>query len=232
MQSMIDRLTAALPENALQLNSPVKAVVRQDRKWIVQLEDDRAVVADGVVLATAARITAKILESVDADLAADLSKIENASSVVVNLLFKRSDIASKLDGFGFVVPKTEAKNILACAYISVKFPKRCPDRFAMLRVFLGGERARSQDDFPAIALSELKSYLKINGSPIKTWVTRWPESMPQYTVGHKDLVASIQSRVSPLSGLVLAGNSYDGVGIPDCIRSGKAAAKKVVDSVR
>jgi oxygen-dependent protoporphyrinogen oxidase len=101
-----------------------------------------------------------------------------------------------------------------------------------VRVFIGGacqaELAELPDDeLLAIAVDELRSLIGAQGSPIFSDISRWPHSMPQYHLGHCELVARIEQAAANWPNFALAGNAYHGVGIPNCIRSGELAAKRV-----
>jgi oxygen-dependent protoporphyrinogen oxidase len=136
--------------------------------------------------------------------------------------------------FDFVivaVPSPAAGKVHA----SEKFPGRAPSDAAIIRVFLGGTANRElvelpSDDLSKLAHRELSSLLEIIGQPLWCDVGRWPQSMPQYHIGHLALVARIEARVERWPGLELAGNAYHGVGIPQCVRSGEAAAERVAAS--
>jgi oxygen-dependent protoporphyrinogen oxidase len=192
---------------------------------------------DGLILATPAHAAAKLLEGVDAPLAADLRGIPYAGCAIVLIGYWREQIAHALDGFGFVVPQIENRRILAASISSNKFPGRAPERCVLLRVFVGGARhpelvEHSEEQLRTIVLDELRAILSTQGEPLLFRVIRWRNAMPQYHVGHTELVKRIEARAAALSGLALAGNAYHGVGIPDCIHSGELAAEALCRSKR
>jgi oxygen-dependent protoporphyrinogen oxidase len=172
------------------------------------------------------------LSSVDAQLATELDGISYASSATINLAYKREDIRHPLDGFGFVVPFIEGRSLIACTFSSVKFPGRAPQGHALLRAFIGGALQPemfdlSLDELISRACADLRDLLGIEQAPLFAEVSKWERSMPQYHVGHLERVKRIRERLASLPGLALAGNAYSGLGIPDCIRSGEAAADLV-----
>jgi len=192
--------------------------------------------ADGVVLATEAHQSARIVRDLAPDLARLLGEIPYASSATVSLGYRREAIPQALDGFGFVVPRSERRPILACTFSSVKYPGRAPDGHALLRVFLGGaldEGLLKEDDeaLVAIARGQLAELLGVTGPPLITRIHRHPAAMPQYRVGHLELVAHIEKGVAAIPGLALAGAAYRGVGIADCIHSGESAAERVFEGL-
>ncbi len=154
----------------------------------------------------------------------------------MSLAYRREEIPHPLDGFGFVVPRSESRPILACTFSSVKYRGRAPAGFVLLRLFLGGalnEGILQEDDERLLALSrfQLAELLGVTAPPCLSRVYRFPASMPQYHLGHLDRMAAIERRVSGHTGLVLAGSAYRGVGIADCIRSGEEAASRVLNSL-
>jgi oxygen-dependent protoporphyrinogen oxidase len=151
------------------------------------------------------------------------------------------DALGKLpEGFGFLVPTSERRSLLACTFSHRKFlGKTAPGR-AVLRAFLGGARneallTESDAGLVAIVRHELIDVLgdRVRGiglDPLYTQVTRWRRAMAQYAVGHQDRIQRINDRVSGLPGLRLAGNAYDGIGVPDCIRLGRKGAAELIQA--
>lgn len=165
----------------------------------------------------------------DLNLSEELKSISYASTATVNLAYHRGDVPHSLDGFGFVVPFIEKRSLFACTFSSVKFPGRAPNGFVLLRAFVGGTLqpnmfALDEGQLLQRVQVDLRKLLGIEKAPLFSQVTRWPRSMPQYEIGHLDRVQRIDSHLTQLPTLKLAGNGYRGAGIPDCIRSGEAAA--------
>jgi oxygen-dependent protoporphyrinogen oxidase len=237
MVELVHALSDRLPPGSVQLRSPVKTLRRADQRWRVITTDGSAFEADGVVLATEAHQTARIVAECDSALAALLKGIPYASSATVSLGYRREDVRHPLDGFGFVVPRIEARPILACTFSSVKYPHRAPAGHVLLRLFFGGafqESILKRDDSEMIATgrAELESLLGIRAEPVIARVYRYPVSMPQYLLGHLDQIAAIEARLQHHGGLKVAGSAYRGVGIADCVRSGEDAADQVLQALR
>jgi oxygen-dependent protoporphyrinogen oxidase len=191
--------------------------------------------ADALVLAAPAFAVADLVADVDDDLAAAHGDIPYASSAIVTLAFRAEDVAHPLDGYGYVVPRSEGSDVLACTWTSQKWPERAPDGTVLMRVYagrFGGPEvtAYSDAELLALALSEV-GLLGIEAEPLLTRVHRWPRSMPQYVLGHTNLLERIDVALEPHPGLAVAGAAYRGVGIPDCIRSGEDAAQSVARAV-
>jgi oxygen-dependent protoporphyrinogen oxidase len=190
---------------------------------------------DAVILAVPSFIAANLLRENNATLSNELSQIEYASTVVVASGHKLSDIEHPLDAFGLVIPQIERRRILATSFTSRKFPGRAPEDHVLLRTFVGGAlqpELCELDDEAMLNLvrQELRALLGVRGEPDFAVVLRHHRAMPQYHVGHLDRVARIQSVLEQTPGLALAGNFLGGVGIPDSIGSGEAAAERVLGS--
>jgi oxygen-dependent protoporphyrinogen oxidase len=226
LETMVDALRQRLPANTVECDHAVRAVGRKGNSWQI----DGGETFDGVVIALPAPVAGRLLRGLDPALAADLEAIRYASSAVVNLAYPREAIPNPLDGFGFVVPHVEGRKIIACSYSSMKYARRAPAGFALLRAFVGGAlsaelTALSDDEMSGAVRAELADILGVQTAPLFTTVSRHPESMPQYEVGHLQRLARIEGRLPRHGRLQLAGNAYRGVGIPDCIASGERAAE-------
>ncbi len=225
----------------MQLNTAVQSVAFGPRepagsKWKLRTGNNEVHFADAICLALPAYVSASLLNDIDPELASELNGISYASSATINLAFKRENIPHPLDGFGFVVPFIEGRSLIACTFSSVKFSGRAPEGYMLLRVFMGGALQPemfelSSEELISRALVDLRELLGIEQPPLFAEVAKWERSMPQYHVGHLQRVERINERLPSLPGLALAGNAYSGLGIPDCIRSGEAAAQFIIDSL-
>jgi oxygen-dependent protoporphyrinogen oxidase len=178
-------------------------------------------------------VAAGLLRPLDAGLGALLDGIGCASAATVSLGYRRADIPHPLDGFGFVVPRTEGRALLACTFASVKYPGRAADGLALLRGFVGGALdagmlERSDGELCATVRAELREALGVTAEPRLVRVHRWPASMPQYHVGHLARVDAIARRLEAIPGVTLAGSAYRGVGISDCVHGGETAAERAL----
>ena len=230
MQTLVRALAERLPDSSVVLNQRVTALTRAGSRWSVATADGARWDADHVILAGEAHGAARLLRYVDPALATLLGEIDYAGAATVSLGYRREDVPHPLDGFGFVVPRTEGKALLAATFSSVKYPARAPQGHVLLRGFLGGALdagTLAQDDgaLVARARTELREALGITAEPVLVRLARWPASMPQYRVGHLARVDVIERRLAALPGLALAGGAYRGVGIADCVRSAEAAAE-------
>jgi oxygen-dependent protoporphyrinogen oxidase len=230
MEMLVRALADRLPDSSVVLNQRAASVERTDARWRVATTDGARFDADRVILAGESHGAARLLRYVHPPLATLLEQIEYAGAATVSLGYRRGDVPHALDGFGFVVPRSEGKAVLAGTFSSVKYPGRAPEGHVLLRCFLGGALnagllAEEDATLIARARADLRDALGVTAEPVLTRLARWPASMPQYRVGHLAHVETIERRLSALPGLQLAGGAYRGVGIADCVRSGEAAAE-------
>ncbi len=238
MQMLVERLAAKLPSTTIQVNTPVESLSygQSSTQWRVQVNRGDSISADAICLAIPPYAAAQLLRERDMKLAEELQGIEYASTATVNLAYKREDIPHALDGFGFVVPFLEKRTIIACTFSSVKFNGRAPEGRVLLRAFVGGALqpemfALDETEMINRVRTDLRELLGIRNPPLFAELTRWPNSMPQYHIGHLEKVKRIKEHLTSLPGLVLAGNAYAGPGIPDCIRSGETAADELCKTI-
>ena len=230
-----DRGVQVLVDALTQMNADFRVKTRAQKLtfaqgWTITTDRDEVFKADAVCLAVPAYIAASLLSG---ELAGKLRQIKYASTATINFGYRRAAIAHPLNGFGFVVPFVEKRSLIGCTFSSVKFSVRAPEGHVLLRAFAGGALqpeifALNESELTARVEADLRELLGINESPLFVEVAKWERSMPQYEVGHLDRVNEIEKLVSKIPGLTLAGNSYRGAGIPDCIRSGEAAAESMI----
>ncbi len=233
METIVQALLKHLPSDAMHTRTEVVSLQREGNSWRVASGDGREFVADGVILALPSGKSAELLHDTDSALHAELSAIPHASSAVMNLVYRRSDVPHPLDCFGFVVPAVEERKIIACTFSSVKFPNRALEGLVLLRAFIGGVRQQDlldvdDEEMLRYVRDELHDLMGIEAAPRHTMLTRYPDAMPQYLVGHARRMERIESLLEKHPGLALAGNAYGGVGLPDCVHSGEQAAERIL----
>ena len=178
---------------------------------------------DHIVLCCGANRAAPLIAPVDGRAGELLASIPHSGSSIWTFGYRTGDVPRPLDAFGFLVPKRERNAIMACTWVATKWQGRVPEGTAVLRCF-----STDPDVSEEAMRADLGRLMKIGAEPLFAFSNRWPESMPQYTVGHGPRIAELEARVAAIPGLHLAGNAYHGVGIPDCVRSAKEAAEKGV----
>jgi oxygen-dependent protoporphyrinogen oxidase len=218
----------------------VQAVSRQHQNqsqnngngWAVQSEHESDHF-DAVIIATPTPAAAAMLQSADSSLARDLSGINYGSSVTVSLGYDEKVRRSLPPGFGFLVPRSEGRRMLAATFVHNKFPHRAPENRAIVRCFLGGARDEqilqsSDAEILQIVRDELRGIISLTAEPLFARVYKWKSAMAQYSVGHLERLQRIESLRRKLPGLALAGNGFSGIGVPDCVRSGADAVGSVL----
>ncbi len=246
LESMVDRVVERLQQSdrvTLRSNTSVSSLSRNpirhgagDPSWKVALPDVPDEAFDAVVLTLPTHRAADLLyDESFAGLAHALRGIKYASSAVVVTTHRLSDFGHPLDAFGLVVPAIESRKVLAVSFTSRKFPGRAPDGHVLLRTFVGGAMQpelldHSDAEITEFVHQELSAMLGMADIPAFSQVVRYQRAMPQYHVGHLARVAEIERLTAPHTGLHLAGSAYLGVGLPDSIASGRAAADRILQN--
>jgi oxygen-dependent protoporphyrinogen oxidase len=232
MQQMVDALLARLDPAALRLSSAVQALTPEANGWTVAAgyQPDHF---DAVIVAAPAHAAAAVLQGADEALSRELAGINYSSSVTVTLGYDETVRRSLPPGFGFLVPRSAGHRMLAATFVHNKFPHRAPDNRALVRCFLGGARDEqildsTDDQILQIVRDELRQIISLTADPLFVRIYKWRAAMAQYGVGHLERLARIRSHCQKLPGLALAGNGFNGIGVPDCVRSGTEAATKAL----
>jgi oxygen-dependent protoporphyrinogen oxidase len=236
MQFFTDRMADAIGRENIVVGVSVTSIERSaDGRWDIALSDGSRLEGDAVVLATEAWAAEELVRPLDGRVADLLGEIPVSSSATIPIAFKAEDCPFDTKWFGILCPIVENRPLMAITMSSSKWPDRAPDGTVLMRGFVGGPRNqaimdKSDEELIEIVRSQMVEMLglKADAKPILARVFRWMKGMPQYTIGHLDRVAEIEERVAGMQGLALAGGSYRGVGVPNCIESGEKAVSKVL----
>ena len=250
MKLMVDGIAAQLQLGSIHLNTPVQALhhssvdcsdpkppdCRYTCGWALETTLG-AEKLDGIILAVPAWVASGLLRPVDRLISGLLSEIPYSSSITVTIGFTRVDLAGLPPGFGYLVPPTEKRNMLACTFVHAKFAGRTPADKGVLRCFLGGSGNdhlldETDERLTQIVLKELGEILGLEARPTFVRITRSRRAMAQYAVGHLERIQAVRENVAALPGLALAGNAYSGIGVADCIRTGQEAAEGVLHALK
>lgn len=226
MSQLVDTLVQKLTGD-IRLNSPVTNITD---KYKVRLENGTIIEADSLVIATPANIASQLLAFVAEESANHLATIRYAGIGSISLVYDLDDVPTKLDAYGVVIPSSANRMIDGLQWSSAKWQHRAPENKALIRVFFGGTHTRnmldtSDSEILAIVREELRAIMGITAKPQSYALRKWHNAYPQYDVGHIERMASIETCLPP--NIALAGNAYHGVGIPDTIKTAKAAAHKL-----
>jgi oxygen-dependent protoporphyrinogen oxidase len=247
LQQMTEKLAAEIEKSRVHVGRRVVALElapggpggvadSASRRFQIVCKGGTAFDADALVLAIPAHVNGGLLPSLDHRLSELLEGIPYSSSMTISLGFDERARVELPPGFGFLVPRKEQRRMLACTFVHTKFDHRAPEGKALLRCFLGGSRdadvlGLSDAEVVTVVRRELKEILNFTAEPLFCRVHRWPASMAQYPLGHAERVVAIEQRLENIPGLYLSGNAYSGIGISDCIRTGRAAAERALDYV-
>ena len=232
MQQMVDALVNALPQSSIRL--------QQQDITVRQINDDWQVESSGikerfqaVLLAVPAPSAAALLRQFHPALIEGLARIQYTSSAAVALAY---DYAALPSGHGFLVPRSERRKIMACTFVHKKFSHRAPEGKSMLRCFFSSSRmpdllTHSDETLQQMARQELKSILGLTAEPIFARTFRWDRAMAQYETGHLERVAEMEKIIATMPGFHIIGNSFHGIGVPDCIKSARQAVEQITSAV-
>jgi oxygen-dependent protoporphyrinogen oxidase len=220
---------------AIHTQSCAASIYRQnDGSFHVSLEgsSNDSLVAKSVILATPTDVTGKLLVQVDPSFEALLTSVEYAPVAVVSLGYRKTDVGHRLNGFGFLVPRSSGLRVLGTVWNSSLFPGRAPDGQVLLTTFVGGATDPSATKLGAEELSnlvhrEIAPLLSIKNSPTFSNVTIWPRALPQYNLGHGERLAAIAGSLARFPGLFLAGNYLRGPAIGSCVEQALVVTEDV-----
>lgn len=235
-------LTARLEEelkNRMRLGLAAESVERKaDETWKIKFSGwHSAIEADAIVIAAPAHAAAKLILPLDAKMFSYLSAISYASLAVVHTVFREKDISQKLDGFGVLIPRGENIRMLGSIWSSALFPGRCPKGEVLLTNFVGGASDPglidlSDEEIIGEVEKGLGKAMGISTKPTFTYLKRWSQAIPQYTVGHKDRLSAIRARLDGLLGLFLVGSYFAGVSVSDTIAHARGEVDRIAEYIR
>ncbi len=186
-----------------------------------------------VLLAVPAPSAAGLLRQFHPGLIEGLARIQYTSSAAVALAYDQAELPT---GHGFLVPRSERRKIMACTFVHKKFSHRAPEGKKMLRCFFSSSRmpdllTHSDEVLQQIARQELKEILGLNAEPMFARTFRWDRAMAQYETGHLDRVVEMEKIIAAMPGFHIIGNSFHGIGVPDCIKSARQAVEQITSAV-
>lgn len=236
MIELISGIAQSLPDESINLNCRVESIRPNGNQWVVT-ESGTDHEFDHVVVAVPPKAAIKLLEPTVPIASAELAKIESASAAIVVLAVSAKDIQRPVNTFGFVVPLSEKRRILAGSFASHKFSGRSPEDHVLIRVFLGGAMQpelldKSDEALIEITREELGELIGLTGDPRVARVIRWNDAMPQYHIGHGDRVRIIDEEIDKTPGLSFTSNALHGVGIAPVIKQADQIAHEIVAALR
>ena len=233
MGQLTDALAGSIAGADIMTSTTVTALEGGDGGYRLTLNNRSELKAESVVLATPARTTAQLLSVIAPEAAAAVADIHQVATSTVTLAYRTEHIPP-LSGSGFVVPAVEDRRIMGVSYLSQKWDGRVPDsRFVLLRAFVGGSKGQElaraeQDQLESAVRHELDAMVGITADPVRSWARSWDDGLHQYTLGHRDRVVRAESALATHPGLALAGAAFHGIGLNECVDSGRSAAETVL----
>ncbi len=227
MQTLSDALVRRLGE-VVNLGTEVTSLRRESGRWRLSLAGAGEFLAEAVICASPAWVTARLCREIDAELADTLDSIHYNSVATVNFGFATMPACRLPAGTGFVIARDERRMLKAVSFSSAKFENRVPKGGLLVRAFISDSAAGDYDESDLIshARLELADILGLAAEPTLVEISRQARALPRYNVGHQERVVFAEERAARLRGLFLAGAAFRGVGVPDCISSGEAAASE------
>lgn len=229
LQGIVDGLTNQLTGD-LRLNSKVQSIKKDKSGYQIELTNKDVISADAVVVATLANVASDLIKDISEEASKMLGKIRHNHIGTVSLVYKESDMPGNLDINGLMIPRQEKRSIDAVTFSSKKMPQRFSSGHAVLRIFIGGGKPEvaelSDERLLEVIQGELLDLLGIAALPVAHKIFRWEKGFPQAQVGHLEMVDEIETHLPP--NIALAGSSYRGIAVPDCIRQGREAVKKLI----
>jgi oxygen-dependent protoporphyrinogen oxidase len=234
LQGLTDALASRLPAGTLRLGTAVEsAAPAPGGSWSVAAGGRAPEAFDALILALPAAGAARLVMGFDPALAGALAAFTSGSSVTLSLAYPETAIAHPLDGAGLVVPRAEGpalSGLIGLSFTHRKFEQRAPEGIALLRLFFDEAALGLEDDaLAARGHAAVAALLGASQAPVARHAARWPGGMPRYRVGHRARVRAARALAARHPGLALAGNSYEGVGLPDCVRDGEAVAAAIFE---
>ncbi len=205
--------------------------------WQIRAEGRDVWTADAVTLTCPAYQQAALLADEDAELAQRIDGISYNRVAVVALGYRLSGMPMSLEGFGYLSPQRDHRDVLGVQWCSSIFPDRSPTGTVLLRAMCGGwnrpEIVDWDDDrLLAAVRGELRQSMGVEAAPVFHQIVRWDKAIPQYHLGHLERVAWIDDRTAKHPGLFLGGNAYRGVALNDCVEQAAVLAARVEKSLK
>jgi oxygen-dependent protoporphyrinogen oxidase len=223
MATLVEALVAGLG-GAVRTSQGVTALTPTRRGWRLAVTGGSAHEAEGVILAVPGWVAARLVAGAGAPAGRALDTVLYAPSIAVSLAYRADQVPGPLAGAGFVAACEAGGVVRACSYSSLKYPQRAPDGVALLRAFLGPV----DGDPGALAHAELAPILGLRDAPLWTRAFHWPRGLPRYPPGHASRIAAIRAQVTRLAPLDIAGAAADGAAVTACVKSGRAAARRLL----
>ncbi len=232
-------IAAQFPEKII-YNCSVKSVKKSENNWEITCEKGGELLTmkcDIVLSTLPAHISSALFSDFDPVLSRHFSEIYHPPVKVLFVVFKKSQIRTPLDGFGFLIPGKENKIFLGAIWSSVIFENRCGDDNAAFTIFIGGAKnpdifRRFGNELDGKVIEEFKKLMKIDGDPLFNKSVKWEKAIPQYNLGYNKHEEYFDKVENENPGLFFSGNYRGGISIGDCFKNSKPSAEKVKEFLK
>lgn len=239
MQQLTDSAYRKI-EDQIETEATVTSITKSGSGYVVTYKKGDElfnVTTKRVITTTPAYITSKLIsqmaKEVSSPLCSSLDSIKYPPVMVLNLGYRVEDIAKKLDSFGFLIPESEKKSFLGAIWSSTIFKNRAPEGRALFTIFIGGSRnsdilSKEREELIREVKSDFESIMGIEGEAIMQKDKVWPKAIPQYNIGHLQIVDEINQFQNNYPGITISGNYIGGNAVADCINHAYSVASKVL----
>lgn len=235
MQSFAFAIANTMKENIL-LNADVQKVEKQNEKWKINYShggESKELVVDFIISTIPVYAAEKLFTPIDKEFQSHANEIYYPPVMVLYLGYKKSQIETPLDGFGYLIPSKEKKNYLGAIWSSAIFPNRCDDDKAAFTLFVGGARSphlfeMGNEKLVDIVINEFQDTMKIIGDPILVEYKLWQKAIPQYNIGYIEHENYFDKFERENKGIILSGNYRGGISVGDCIKNSEGNFNKCI----
>lgn len=237
LSTLIDRMESVLTDVDILKGVQATAVIKEQAQYSVEFSNHEKIAADYVVLSTPHSVAQSLLSNEELNPIFD--ELISSSLISVYLGFDIPDEMLPADGTGFIAPEHSDLTCNACTWTSRKWEHTSKHHRLLLRLFYKNTNPEmfahlsslSESELIQVALQDVEKSLGITGKPISVEVTKWQDKMPKYHLNHRKTIEALNEKLADIyPNIILAGCSYYGVGIADCIMNGKNTAKKIAEA--
>lgn len=236
LETLIEKLESKFQPNSIIKGVKVESIDKlNDGTLQIFFNNIAPLKCDAVIMSTSFNVAKNIFNSYG--LLEEIPKMSYATIATVTMAFKKEDISKYKDALNFFVSRNSDLAITTCTWSNHKWDGVSPEEYDLLRVYIGrvGDEViveLSDSEIEKTVRQDLEKALGITQPPIFTVVSRWKESMPQYTIGHeKRMDSMLQQLLKEFPTVKLVGSSYNGISVPDCVSQGKKAAIEMLEEM-
>lgn len=238
LATIIQQLEENLEFAEVWKNTKAEKISKEDGRYRISLNGKEDIETDYLILSTPHTTAHKLLQ--DEELSKEFGQLKASSLISIYMGFTIPDSLLPADGTGYITSEESELTCNACTWTSRKWSHTSENNRLLVRLFYKSSNPAyeelkdlSEQELVKVALSDIERSLGITSEPVSSQVTKWHDNMPNYSLKHHQFVEKLEQRLDQaFPGILLAGCSYYGVGIPDCIANGKKTAEIIIDQLR